>query len=761
MNRWGRAAALAVAVTATVVPAALSQSRGSYGGSESGLDLMDVDLLFVGAHPDDDMGILATFARYLRDEGFKGTVITLTGGEGGGNATGRETGRALGLIREEEERRSLLLAGVNHPHFLGLQDFYFTLSAEEAAARWGDRFVCDVVRHVRLERPEVIVTMWPGPGTHGQHQMAARAATLAFERAGDPAFCPEQVTSEFLRPFTPLKLYYFPNDRKGEGVVSVPVTDFSRSAAMPYADLKSLAVRNYRSQGYERGAPLPAQRTEPESFLLVRSRVPVLEAERHLLEGALLPAGPSPPGIRLEVQADPREAVVGSEITLRVRLVNETAEALQKVALELKGPEGWELRPTSPTGTATVERGDSLAASFRAKAIGTGQVARFEAAYSAFGRAGRIAGSNPTRVLVAGPLRAGWKPLFDVLGYREFARSTGTEWVIPSLKTRVPAVVGRRSRVPVELHNRGDREMKGELRAEPQAGVKSVAPVAFTLPAGGRADSALALEVDASVLPEGRQSARVPLTLAVAGNATGGATGTETATEARDEADLYVLPGLVAPRMARPPLIDGDLSDMAGLARGAITPKDRWLRTEPSGPADLSGEFFVGYDLRALYVGVRVHDEAVVCNISPLDIKAQLRSDSVGVTVDPSGKSQDTSTTLQAAAFPCTTNGFGARGFRDADARPGVMEETAPGMQVVSRKTDSGYEIEFALPFAAMPVTPKAGDEIGFNVVLYDGDQKDARPGANINESGLAWASFEWGGKQALPYLWGRVTLGR
>ena len=266
MNRWKRAAALAAAVagavtaavTATVVPGVLAQSRGSYGASGSGLDLMDVDLLFVGAHPDDDMGVLATFARYLRDEGYKGTVITLTGGEGGGNATGRETGRALGLIREEEERRSLALAGVTHPHFLGLPDFYFTLSAEEAAARWGDRFVCDLVRHVRLGRPEVIVTMWPGPGTHGQHQMAARAATLAFERAGDPAFCPEQITGEFLRPFAPLKLYYFPNDRKGEGVVSVPVTDFSRSAALPYADLKALAVQNYRSQGYERLAGIPA-----------------------------------------------------------------------------------------------------------------------------------------------------------------------------------------------------------------------------------------------------------------------------------------------------------------------------------------------------------------------------------------------------------------------------------------------------------------------------------------------------------------------
>ncbi len=181
---------------------------------------MDVDILFVGAHPDDDTGILATFARYLLDEGFRGTVVTATGGDGGGNAIGSEAGPSLALIRKEEERRALALVGVDSPSFLALPDFYFTLSAEEAEEKWGKSFVCDVVRHVRLERPEVIVTMWPGPGTHGQHQMAARAATIAFEKAPDSSFCPEHLAREFLRPFTPLKLYYY--DRGGPTAVADP-----------------------------------------------------------------------------------------------------------------------------------------------------------------------------------------------------------------------------------------------------------------------------------------------------------------------------------------------------------------------------------------------------------------------------------------------------------------------------------------------------------------------------------------------------------
>ena len=125
------------ALTLGLLGSAAHAAPPTYGGTISNTDLMDVDLMFIGAHPDDDGGIMGTFSRYLLDGGLKGTVVTLTGGEGGGNATGRETGRPLGLIREEEERRSLNMIGVTSPHFLGLRDFYFTLSAEETQEKWG------------------------------------------------------------------------------------------------------------------------------------------------------------------------------------------------------------------------------------------------------------------------------------------------------------------------------------------------------------------------------------------------------------------------------------------------------------------------------------------------------------------------------------------------------------------------------------------------------------------------------------------------
>jgi LmbE family N-acetylglucosaminyl deacetylase len=721
-------------------------------GTGTGVDLMDVDVMFIGAHPDDDTGVLATLARYLLDEGYKGTVITLTGGEGGGNAIGRESGPALGLIRQEEERRSLAMVGVMAPQFIGLQDFYFTLSAEEVQKHWGDTWLCDVVRRVRLERPEVILTMWPGPGTHGEHQMAARAATIAYEKAGDPTYCGDQITREFLQPFSPAKLYYYPNDPKGAGIVSIPTGEMSRTAARTYADIRAIAASSYRSQGFDRGTRLPAE-ARPEVFLLVRSRVPVSEPETHLLEGALRPAGTSPAGVRLEAVAASSDAAIGADTNVEVRFANQTTAAMTKVRLGVRVPSGWTATPVGATRFDSVDAGKTASGQFTLRpgaGVAVGVQDKIEAEYEASWTGRAVSGRNPVWLRPVAPVQIAFRPTFDIAGYRDFAKETKTEWVIPSLPTRLPLVLGRTGKVKISVSNRSAEAARGEVTLVSPSGIVGK-PVAMQAPGGGTVESTLDVEVTNAALPPGRHSARLPVT---AKAMTGAVT-------SEDAAEVYLLPSLTAPRVTVAPKIDGDLSDMLSLAHGEIGPNDVWWRRPAKDAADLSADFYIGYDLKFLYVGARVRDDVVVCNIAPDDVKAQLRSDAIGITVDPSGASRDTSTTLQAAAFPCTTAGFGARGFRDADARQGLMEETAPGMQVASKRTAEGYDIEFAIPWSAMPKQPAPGDEIGLNVVLYDGDERDARVGANISKTGLAWAAFEWGGKQALPYLWPRVILGR
>jgi LmbE family N-acetylglucosaminyl deacetylase len=712
--------------------------------AQSALDLMDVDIMFVGAHPDDDTGILATFARYLLDEGFRGTVVTATGGDGGGNAIGVEAGSSLALIRKEEERRALSIVGVDSPSFLALPDFYFTLSAEETERRWGKSFVCDVVRHVRLERPEVIVTMWPGPGTHGQHQMAARAATIAFEKASDPAFCPELTDREFLRTFTPLKLYYY--DRGGPTAVEIPTTDFSRSLYRSYAEIKSLAVSMYRSQGFDRLARMPVENPTPERFLLIRSRVPLSLPESHLLAGA------SAGGVRLQVEPESFRTGVGVPLAVEVSLVNGGATPLTDIQISLEPPPEWSLE-----GGASIDAlapGESATARFRVfptpRAV-LGQNQRLGAAYHARDGERPVSGENFTWIQAGAPVEVRFSPLFDVADYRRFARETRTEWVIETLPTRVPVVIGRTNLVKVEAANVSDSAAQVALELELPPGIALEDAVELTLEAKSGKEASLRLEVDERVLPPLRHSAKVLVKMRA------GALGLAS----EDVSEVYALPTLDIPRAATPPRIDGDLSDLQSFAHGEISHEDLWWRRKPDGPSDSSAAFFLAYDSAYLYAGIEVRDDVVVCNIAPDDIKSQLRSDAVGITVDPSGESRDTSSVLQAAAFPCTTEGFSARGFRDADANQGLMEETAPGMEVASRKLEQGYTLEARIPWAAMPHRPQAGDEIGLNIVVYDGDAKDARVGANVSESGIAWAAFEWGGKQALPYLWPRVVLAR
>lgn len=722
---------------------------GSYSGTQSGLNLVDVDFMFIAAHPDDEGGFTATTARYALDQGFKGTVITLTRGEGGGNATGSELGPSLGIIRAEELRRSLETVGIDTHYFMGLEDFYYTLFAEQAQQIWGDEFICDTTRVVRLTRPEVIVTMWPGPGTHGHHQMAARVATLAYNNAGDPSFCPEQITEEFIEPWQPLKLYYYASG--DNATVEIPTDTWSRTAYMRYADLKALALANFRSQGYDQFFTIPVENPEPEDFVLVKSRVPVERPETHLLAGAVIEAASSPPGIGLKVTPESYQVGVDEAVTITVTFNNEMGSPLNNVQLSLEAPEDFTVSSEGDSTFESVAPGESVQASFDVTAPDTAEVIgqhQLWASYSAEMEDRSISGQNRAYIEVTPPVQVAWAPLFDIANYREFARETGTEWVIPFLLTRLPLTTGESNPVTVEITNLSGSPAEGQLEFDLPEGVSVEGDLSYQVPAGETLEKTVNLTVDPSVLPANEHSTTIEGTVST----------TIAGYTSSNQADIYALPTFTATRVETPPTIDGDLADMQSLPSQEITSADLWSG-EAEGPEDTGGQFYVGYDDENLYVGVQVTDQTVVCNIEPDDIRGHWRSDSVEITIDPTGESANTSTTFKTGIFPCTTAGFEARAERDADANQGVIEETAPGMRVASQRTETGYIIETSIPWEDMPAQASTGDTIGFNVLIYDGDLADARAGANVGESRAGWASVI-GAQQAIPYVWPEVTLG-
>jgi mycothiol S-conjugate amidase len=174
-------------------------------------------LMTVHAHPDDETistgGIMARYSR----AGHRVVCVTCTGGEHGEIVVAEmdtpENHAQLAEIRAGELRRALARLGPIEHHYLGYVDsgMMGTPTNEAPDSLWQadvDQAAGRLVRIVRQSRPEVIVGYndFGGYG-HPDHIRAAQLAKLAFERAGDPAWYPEQLVDEGLPPWQPTKLY--------------------------------------------------------------------------------------------------------------------------------------------------------------------------------------------------------------------------------------------------------------------------------------------------------------------------------------------------------------------------------------------------------------------------------------------------------------------------------------------------------------------------------------------------------------------------
>jgi LmbE family N-acetylglucosaminyl deacetylase len=181
--------------------------------------------------------------------------------------------------------------------------------------------------------------------------------------------------------------------------------------------------------------------------------------------------------------------------------------------------------------------------------------------------------------------------------------------------------------------------------------------------------------------------------------------------------------------------------------------------------ADSSATIRVTQTELDFFVEVEVLDDSVVSNIAPNDIRGHWRSDAVEICIDPlGGKSEHTLSCYKLGVFPFDTEG-NVRAARDADANQGPVEETSPGTRLFSEKmTDDeghyiGYRVRVSIPWEEAGVNYSDTTEIGFNIIIYDGDKPDAALGENINESRIAWAPRS--GVQGRPEDWGRLILSR
>lgn len=773
----GATLATALALPAVGTAAAAAAPTPPAGTTSHGKPV-DLDVLFVGAHPDDEAFTLSTFGQWNEYAHVKTGVITITRGEGGGNAVGPEEGPALGLIREAEERRAVGRAGIRDVFNLDKVDFYYTVSSPLTEQIWGhDSTLAKVVRVIRETRPEVVTTMdpAPAPGNHGNHQFAARMAIEAYYAAADPNAFPEQISREHLKPFRAARLF------QGRAALADPKPLFGEkctrafTATNPAANVYGVwsgrrserfdetwaqvareAQREYKSQGWAGFADVNPDEMGCNYFTQIDSRVPfpagtgagVAGRSTAMLDGALIQgAGGLPLGTEFYLGTSALRVVPGQSVRVTAHVRAPHSAALPATRIALRVPAGWTAHGSGSVGT--VAAGQQASATFTVTSpAGAATGTRVRVAGLLTSSAGT--GYTDRQVELTPPVRVTQQPLPQVAQFDAWAQSVGVTQLTGSVQPVLTLPSGGSRTVTVTATN---------VSASPRSGI-----ITMQLPAGFGVDRATRRFAGLAPHASTKLAFRVTNTDASLPTSNeGGVNGdygyrlvTRTgASVSTTTPALELVPVTTIPHAAAAPTVDGTAAP-GEYAGPEIDLSRLWEGDECTSAADCSAVGHATWYGNALYLHVQVTDDVLGTKLDATDCKRHWRTDSVEIALDPRGRSENTSTTFKAGILPVTNDpahGDGPCFERDADNRQGPGPQTAPGMRVASKVSSpyTGYTIETKIPMKDLPgaVDPK---HLGLNIFVYDSDAQD-----KTGQTRIGWST--WGGVQGDPYRWGLATL--
>ena len=323
--------------------------------------------------------------------------------------------------------------------------------------------------------------------------------------------------------------------------------------------------------------------------------------------------------------------------------------------------------------------------------------------------------------------------------YQRWIKEQGIEHVAAQFQSDLPLVAGEANVVRLRVVNAASRPSLGTLNiAAPPSWI--VQPTSRPITISGNSAETIELRVTppAGVRGDGELTASFQ----------------SPDLKVERQTKLHPLPRVVVPRVKVRPALDGDERGWEKSVTLNIT-SINLVQGKVADDADSSALVRLAHDAKTLFIDVQVKDDVVVTNIEPNDIKGHWRADSVEICLDPAAGAEHTMGCYKLGIFPFDTTGV-VRAARDADANQGPIEETAPKTRISSVRTTDGYRIQAAIPFGEIGL--KRGQRrLGFNVIIYDGDKRDAARGENINKSRLAWVPRS--GVQGRPEDWGRIDL--
>ena len=159
---------------------------------------MNLRLLCVVAHPDDECFAFGGALALAANRGVTTSIICLTDGQAATNRGGAQNGQELGTMRRREFAASCDVLGAREHELLAYQDAQLAFhSLNELGSV--------IVERMRRFRPHVVLT-FGGEGAlnnHPDHTTVSAATTAAFHWSGNEKRFPEQGS-----PWRPQRLFY-------------------------------------------------------------------------------------------------------------------------------------------------------------------------------------------------------------------------------------------------------------------------------------------------------------------------------------------------------------------------------------------------------------------------------------------------------------------------------------------------------------------------------------------------------------------------
>jgi LmbE family N-acetylglucosaminyl deacetylase len=200
-------------------------------------------MMCVTAHPDDEAGNFGGTLRLYHDRGVQTAVLCLTPGQAAAHRGGATSDAELAALRRQEFQDSCKILGVSRGVVLDYADGQLhRLDAYTV--------VCEITRHIRGFRPQVVLTYGSDGGftAHTDHALAGVFASLATQWSGHHNRYPDHF-NDGLKPHRVQKLYHCTADFVLSGrppINAAPIT--ARVEVAGYLDTKLRAFHAHKTQ---------------------------------------------------------------------------------------------------------------------------------------------------------------------------------------------------------------------------------------------------------------------------------------------------------------------------------------------------------------------------------------------------------------------------------------------------------------------------------------------------------------------------------